>query len=87
MRPPRPVSPVFTLIISHPLHRPGREQMIEQVRHVSELYGGRVTGISEINEHAFTQRLAERLTSDQVDAAREEASIQIARICDGDLHP
>ncbi|AZL70113.1 MULTISPECIES: hypothetical protein [Pseudomonas] len=61
--------------------------MIEQVRHVSELYGGRVTGISEINEHAFAQRLAERLTPDQVDAAREEASIPIARICDGDLHP
>ena len=48
MRPTR-LSPVFTLIISHPLHRPGREQMIEQVRHVSELYGARLTGISEVN--------------------------------------
>lgn len=73
MRPTRPVSPVVTLIISHPLHRPGREQMIEQVRHVSELYGGRLTGVSEINEHAFAQRLAERLTPDQVEAARDEA--------------
>ena len=73
MRPTRPVSPVFTLIISHPLHRPGREQMIEQVRHVSELYGARLTGISELNEHAFAQRLAERLTPDQVEAARAEA--------------
>ena len=72
MRPPRPVSPVFTLIISHPLHRPGREQMIEQVRHVSELYGGRLTGISEINEQAFAQRLAERLAPEQVEAARDE---------------
>lgn len=87
MRPSRPVSPVFTVVISHPLHRPGREQMIEQVRHVSELYGGRVMGISEINEHAFAQRLAERLAPDQVDAAREEVSLQFARSCDGDLHP
>ena len=72
MRPSRPVSPVFTLIISHPLHRPGREQMIEQVRHVSELYGGRLTGISEINEQVFAQRLAERLAPEQVEAARDE---------------
>ncbi len=74
MRPSRPVSPVLTLIISHPLHRPGREQMIEQVRHVSELYGGRLTGISEFNEHAFAQRLAERLSPDQVEAARDEVN-------------
>ncbi|WP_146051602.1 hypothetical protein [Pseudomonas hunanensis] len=66
------LSPVFTLIISHPLHRPGREQMIEQVRHVSELYGARLTGISELNEHAFAQRLAERLTPDQIEQARAE---------------
>ncbi len=71
MRPTR-LSPVFTLIISHPLHRPGREQMIEQVRHVSELYGARLTGISELNEHAFAQRLAELLTPDQVEQARAE---------------
>ncbi|MCI1021478.1 hypothetical protein HWD96_04480 [Pseudomonas putida] len=71
MRPTRPVSPVFTLIISHPLHRPGREQMIEQVRHV-QLYGARLTGISELNEHAFAQRLAERLPVDQVEQARAE---------------
>lgn len=71
MRPPR-LSPVFTLIISHPLHRPGREQLIEQVRHVSELYGGHLTGISERNEHAFALRLAERLTPDQVEHARAE---------------
>ncbi|MBH3373978.1 hypothetical protein FYM84_25020 [Pseudomonas sp. CAH-1] len=72
MRPTQPLSPVFTLIISHPLHRPGREQMIEQVRHVSELYGARLIGISELNEHAFAQRMAERLTPDQVDQARAE---------------
>lgn len=77
MRPSPSVSPVFTLIISHPAHRPGREQMIEQFRHVSELYGGRVTGISEINEHAFAQRLAERLAPEQVDAAREELDFLI----------
>lgn len=78
MRSSRPVSPspVFTLVISHPVHRPGREQMIEQVRHVSELYGGRVTSVSEINEHAFAQRLAERLTPDEVDAARSEVDSQ-----------
>ncbi|MBS6036780.1 MULTISPECIES: hypothetical protein [unclassified Pseudomonas] len=72
MRPTQPLSPVFTLIISHPLHRPGREQMIEQVRHVSELYGARLIGISELNEHAFAQRMAERLPPDQVDQARAE---------------
>ena len=79
MRHKRPVSPVFTLIISHPLHRPGREQMIEQVRHVSELYGARLTGISDINEHAFAQRLAERLTPDQVEAARTEVDAMNCR--------
>jgi len=46
--------------------------MIEQVRHVSELYGARLTGISELNKHAFAQRLAEQLTPDQVEQARAE---------------
>lgn len=76
MRPTR-LSPVFTLIISHPVHRPGREQMIEQVRHVSELYGACLAGISELNEHAFAQRLAERLTPDQVEQARAEVDAMI----------
>jgi len=66
-------SPVITLVISHPLNRPGREQMLEQIRHVSELYGGRVTGLSGINEIAFAQRLAERLPPELVELARNEA--------------
>lgn len=66
-------SPVITLVIRHPLNRPGREQMLEQIRHVSELYGGRVTGLSGINEIAFAQRLAERLPPELVELARNEA--------------
>lgn len=65
-------SPVITLVISHPLNRPGREQMLEQIRHVSELYGGRVTGLSGINEIAFAQSLAERLPPELVELARNE---------------
>jgi hypothetical protein len=44
---------VFTMISSHHLHRPGREQMIEQVLHVCEL-----------NEHTFVRRPTERPTAD-----------------------
>jgi len=47
--------------------------MLEQIRHVSELYGGRVTGLSGINEIAFAQRLAERLPPELVELARSEA--------------
>jgi len=43
------------------------------IRHVSELYGGRVTGLSGINEIAFAQRLAERLPPELVELARNEA--------------
>lgn len=78
MRPRKPkgtVSPVFTVVINHPTNRPGREQMIEQVRHVSELYGGRVTQISEIDGLALVQRLSDRLGPDDVEAAQREAGV------------
>ncbi len=67
-------SAVFTVVISHPISRPGREELINQVRHVSELYGGKVTGVSQINEHAFALRLAERLPDEDVEQARREAT-------------
>lgn len=73
MRPSRPVSPVFTLIISHPPASPRQRANDRAGSPCERTLRGRLTGISEINEHAFAQRLADRLAPDQVEAAREEA--------------
>ncbi|CAI8979558.1 4-oxalocrotonate tautomerase [Pseudomonas chlororaphis] len=66
----------LTMVIRQPKAPRARELLLEQVRHVVKLYGGRVTSTAHGDEISLSMKLADRLPTHEVEAARQELATQ-----------